>query len=144
MGTAAYGSGILEGQDVPGAIDLLTGVLDRLGGYDASVARLAPGEQLEALLMLAAGDGVTMTWDQARERLSIDVEDADGYAGVARALALACLCLPGPADVSMLDDAGQSRRYVLADGDISMRPAGMNFDGPVLTLSLSALACCSS
>jgi hypothetical protein len=55
MGTAAYGTGILKGLDVPGAIDLLTGFPDHFGEYDASEAHLAPGEQLEALLMLAAG-----------------------------------------------------------------------------------------
>ena len=143
MGTAAFGSGILKGLDVPGAIDLLTGFLDQMGDYDESIAGLAPSEQLEALLMLTAGDGVTMTWDAGREQLSIEIEDEAGRAGVARALGLLAVCLRGPADLTMLDEAGRSWRYVLAGDEVTLRPAGMNFDGPVLALNLSALVCCS-
>ena len=143
MGTAAFGSGILRGLDVPGAIDLLTSYLDHLDDYDESIARLAPTQQVEALLMLTAGDGVLMTWDAARELLSIEVEDTDGRAGVARALALVAVSLPGPADITMLDEGGRSWRYVLAHDEVSLRPAGMNFDRPLLTLNLSAHICCS-
>ncbi len=140
MGIAAFGSGILKGLDVPGAVDLLTGFLDHLGDYDESVASLAPREQLEALLMLAAGDGVLMTWDAAREQLSIEIEDEDGRAGVARALALVATCLTGPAEITMLDEAGRSWRYVLANDEVRLGPAGVHFDGPMMPLSLSALA----
>jgi len=138
MGTAAFGSGILKGLDVPGAIDLLTGFLDQMGDYDESIAGLAPSEQLEALLMLTAGDGVTMTWDAGREQLSIEIEDEAGRAGVARALGLLAVCLRGPADLTMLDEAGRSWRYVLAGDEVTLRPAGMNFDDPMLALSMSA------
>ena len=143
MGTAAFGSGILKGLDVPGAIELFTGFLDHMGDYDESIAHLAPREQLEVLLMLAAGDGVMMTWDAGREQLSIEVEDEAARGGAARALGLLAVCLPGPADITMLDEAGRSWRYALASGEVTLRPAGMNFDGPVLALNLSALVCCS-
>lgn len=140
MGTTAFGSGILKGLDVPGAIDLFTGFLDHLGDYDQSVAHLGESEQLEALLMLAAGDGITFAWDAGREQLSIEAEDTDGCGGIARALGLLAVCLAGPAFVTMLDEAGLSWRYFLVEGDVNMRPVGMNFDGPVLTLNLSVLA----
>ena len=140
MGRAAFGSGILKGLDVPGAIDLFTGFLDHLGDYDESVARLAESEQLEALLMVAAGDGFTFAWDPSREQLSIDAEDTDGCGGIARALGLLAVCLAGPAVITMLDEGGRSWRYILVDDDVKMRPAGMNFDGPILALSLPVLA----
>ena len=140
MGTAAFGSGILKGLDVPGAIDLFTGFLDHLGDYNQSVAHLAESEQLEALLMLAAGDGVTFAWDPSREQLSIEAENTDGCGGIARALGLLAVCLAGPAVITMLDETGRSWRYILVDDDVKMRPAGMNFDGPILALSLSVLA----
>jgi hypothetical protein len=140
MGIAAFGSGILKGLDVPGAIDLFTGFLDHLGDYDQSVAHLGESERLEALLMLAAGDGVRFAWNARREQLSIEAEDTDGCGGIARALGLLAVCLAGPAIVTMLDEAGRSWRYILVDGDVKMRPVGMNFDGPVLTLNLSVLA----
>jgi hypothetical protein len=140
MGTAAFGSGILSGLDVPGAIDLFTGFLDHLGDYDQSVAHLGESERLEALLTLAAGDGVTFNWDAARERLSIEAEDTDGCGSIARALGLLAVCLPGPAIVTMLDEAGRSWRYFLVEGEVKCEPVGMNFDGPLLTLNLSMLA----
>ncbi len=140
MGTAAFGSGILKGLDVPGAIDLFTGFLDHLGDYDQSVASLPESEQLEALLMLAAGDGVVFDWDPAREQISIEAENTEACVGIARALSLLATCLAGPAVITMLDEAGRSWRNVLANDDVSLGPASMHVDGPMLTLSLLALA----
>jgi hypothetical protein len=140
MGTAAFGSGILKGLDVPGAIDLLSCLLVDLGGDEQSVAHLAESEQLEALLTLAAGGDVTFAWDAGREQLSIEAEDTDGWGGIARALGVLAVCLECPAIVTMLGEAGRSWRYFLADGVVRMRPVGMNFDRAVLTLNLSVLA----
>ncbi len=140
MGSAAFGSGILSGLDVPCAIGLFTGFLDHLGKYDQSVADLAESDRLEALLMLAAGDGVTFDWDAARQQLRIEAEDTGGCGGIARALSLLAVSLAGPAVITMLDEAGWSWRYFLVDGEVKMRPVAMNFDGPVLTMNLSVLA----